>query len=60
MYFLVIEVAIGEYGNDLLPELFDTTKTTYINGGNESYTFFDEDHEAQIENGVFPYTIILL
>ncbi|XP_015369899.1 PREDICTED: ATP-binding cassette sub-family G member 1-like isoform X2 [Diuraphis noxia] len=45
----LIEVAIGEYvTDDVLVELFDTTKITNTNGRNKCHTISDEDHE-QIE-----------
>ncbi|XP_016662000.1 ATP-binding cassette sub-family G member 1 isoform X2 [Acyrthosiphon pisum] len=41
----LIEVAIGEYGTDVLVGLFDTTKITNTNGRNGYHTICDEDHE---------------
>jgi len=49
----VIEVAIGEYGTDVLVELFDITKFTNINNCNKCLTISGEGNEAQLENGTF-------
>ncbi|KAE9538590.1 hypothetical protein AGLY_005689 [Aphis glycines] len=48
----LIEVAIGEYGTDVLVKLADTTKTTYINGHNNCH-LISGDQELQLENGTF-------
>lgn len=48
----LIEVAIGEYGTDVLVKLADTTKTTYINGHNNCQ-LISGDQELQLENGTF-------
>ena len=50
----MIEVAIGEYGTDVLIKSFDTTKVTNTNGLNKCHTFSGEDHEAiELEIGEF-------
>lgn len=54
---LVIEVAIGEYGSDVLAKLADTTKTTYIKKHNNCHSISD-GQELQLENGAF--TVYLL
>ncbi|KAL5239615.1 hypothetical protein ACI65C_007025 [Semiaphis heraclei] len=46
----LIEVAIGEYGTDVLAKLADTTKTTYIKKHNNCHSISD-DQELQLENG---------
>lgn len=48
----MIEVAIGEYGSDVLAKLADTTKTTYINGHSNCH-LISENQESQLENGAF-------
>jgi len=53
----VIEVAIGEYGSDVLAKLADTTKTTYIKKHNNCHSISD-GQELQLENGAF--TVYLL
>jgi ATP-binding cassette, subfamily G (WHITE), member 1 len=50
----VIEVAIGDYGTDVLVKLFDTTKITYINDRNKYPTISGEGRETRLENGTFP------
>ncbi|XP_060852904.1 ATP-binding cassette sub-family G member 1-like [Rhopalosiphum padi] len=47
----LIEVAIGEYGTDVLVKLFDTTKITYINDRNKYPTISGGGRETQLENG---------
>lgn len=54
---LVIEVAIGEYGTDVLVKLSDTTKITYIKEHNNCH-LISGDQESQLENGAF--TLYLL
>jgi len=49
----VIEVALGEYGTDVLDELIDITKFTNINDRNKCLTISGEDNEAQLDNGAF-------
>jgi len=49
----VIEVAIGEYGTDVLDELFDVTKFTNINDRKKCLRISGEDNEAQLDNGAF-------
>ncbi|XP_001943523.1 ATP-binding cassette sub-family G member 1 [Acyrthosiphon pisum] len=46
----LIEVAIGEYGTDVLVKLADTTKITYIKDHNNCH-LISEDQELQLENG---------
>ncbi|XP_060851168.1 ATP-binding cassette sub-family G member 1-like [Rhopalosiphum padi] len=46
----LIEVAIGEYGTDVLDKLADTTKITYVNGHNNCH-LISSDQELQLENG---------
>jgi len=46
----LIEVAIGEYGTDVLNKLADTTKITYINGHNNCH-LISSDQELKLENG---------
>jgi len=53
----VIEVAIGEYGTDVLVKLSDTTKITYIKEHNNCH-LISGDQESQLENGAF--TLYLL
>jgi len=54
----VIEVAIGEYGTDILVKLADTTKITYTNEHNNCH-LLSEDQELQLENGVFSLYIVM-
>lgn len=54
---LVIEVAIGEYGTDILVKLADTSKITYIKDHNNCH-LISGDQELQLENGAF--TLYLL
>jgi len=54
----VIEVAIGEYGTDVLVKLADTTKTTYINGHNNCH-LISGDQELQLENGAFLLYLVI-
>jgi len=54
----VIEVAIGEYGTDVLVKLADTTKTTYINGHNNCH-LISGDQELLLENGAFSLYLII-
>lgn len=54
---LVIEVAIGEYGTDVLVKLADTSKITYIKDHNNCH-LISGDQELQLENGAF--TLYLL
>ncbi|CAI6349680.1 unnamed protein product [Macrosiphum euphorbiae] len=42
----LIEVAIGEYGTDVLVGLFDTTKITNTNGRNKCHTISGQDHDT--------------
>lgn len=50
----MIEVAIGEYGTDVLVELFDSTKMANTNGRNKCHTIYGGDHEAiEFEIGTF-------
>lgn len=68
IYFLVIEVAIGEYGTDVISKILDTTKLMNINGHKKCHTISYTDHETQLENGAYclyniycnTYNIILL
>jgi len=53
----VIEVAIGEYGTDVLVKLADTTKTIYNKNHNNCH-LISGDQELQLENGAF--TLYLL
>lgn len=53
----MIEVAIGEYGTDVLVKLADTTKITYIKDHNNCL-LISGDQELQLENGAF--TLYLL
>ncbi|XP_022165957.1 ATP-binding cassette sub-family G member 1 isoform X2 [Myzus persicae] len=46
----LIEVAIGEYGTDVLVKLADTTKITYIKEHNKCH-LISGDQELQLENG---------
>ncbi|XP_015369893.1 PREDICTED: ATP-binding cassette sub-family G member 1-like [Diuraphis noxia] len=46
----LIEVAIGEYGTDVLAKLADTTKTIYIKKHNNCH-LISGDQELQLENG---------
>ncbi|KAF0748215.1 ATP-binding cassette sub-family G member 1-like isoform X1 [Aphis craccivora] len=49
----LIEVAIGEYGTDVLDELFDITKFTNINDRKKCLRISGEDNEAQLDNGAY-------
>ncbi|XP_025199709.1 ATP-binding cassette sub-family G member 1-like [Melanaphis sacchari] len=46
----LIEVAIGEYGTDVLVKLVDTTKIPYINGHNNC-NLISSDQELQLKHG---------
>ncbi|KAL4097867.1 hypothetical protein QTP88_022570 [Uroleucon formosanum] len=46
----LIEVAIGEYGTDVLVKLADTSKITYIKDHNNCH-LISGDQELQLENG---------
>lgn len=51
MLVLVIEVAIGQYGTDILDKLAEsTTKNTYMNGKHH-YHITSNEQESQLENG---------
>lgn len=56
----MIEVAIGEYGTDVLVELFDITKFTNTNDRNRCLTISGEGDEAQLENGAFSWYIFFV
>lgn len=57
----MIEVAIGEYGTDVLVESFDTTKIINTSGRNKCHTISEEDHEEiELEIGGFPFHFSIL